>query len=160
MSSLGSEKSNLEIERKFLVKYLPAGLEDGIEITQGYLASDDGSELRVRQKSDKYYKTSKIGFGLERQEDETEITKAEFDHYWLEVDKKISKTRYEIPLSGAVLELDQYHGELEGHLIAEVELLSADQTIDLSNLPWIAEEVTGKREYSNFQLAHNGWPRE
>ncbi|MCZ6527527.1 MAG: adenylate cyclase, partial [Candidatus Dadabacteria bacterium] len=66
-----------EIERKFLVKELPADLENYSHsaIIQGYLiVTDNDIEVRLRKKGDKYFETVKAGSGLVRKESEKEIT--------------------------------------------------------------------------------------
>ncbi len=150
-----------EIERKYLVARLPDDLSDyeSNEIRQGYLKPDENDrEVRVRQKGDKYYKTEKIGHGLERAENEKEISQEEFEELWLQTASKIEKTRYEIPVDGGVVELDVYHGDLEGHAVAEIELVGTDVKVDLTSLDWLGQEVTGENQYLNAELATNGWP--
>ncbi len=155
------ETGQKEIERKFLVAKLPDDLSNNEknDIRQGYLHTDnEDAEVRIRQKGGKYYRTEKIGHGLERQENEQEISQEEFEELWPQTVARVEKTRYEIPIDGTVIELDVYHGNLEGRAVAEIELSSADARIDLSGLDWLGEEVTGAKEYSNAELAQNGWP--
>jgi hypothetical protein len=73
-----------EIERKFLVKEIPAGLMNypSNEISQGYLAVTDDAEIRIRKKGNKYFETVKSGKGLKRKEIEVEIGEKAFRSLW------------------------------------------------------------------------------
>jgi CYTH domain-containing protein len=75
---------NKEIERKFLVESLPENIDDfeKKEIIQGYLAvAEDGTEVRLRKKGEKYFQTVKSGGGKVRSEFEVEITREQFDAF-------------------------------------------------------------------------------
>ena len=74
-----------EIERKFRIKKLPENLESfpSKSIKQGYISiGDDGTETRIRQKGEKYFKTTKSGEGMVRDEFEAEISKEDFETLW------------------------------------------------------------------------------
>ena len=121
----------MEIERKFIVKCIPAiSLEkfNPTLIKQGYLYKDP-IEIRIRQKGDKYYLTSKSNGNLERKEVEFGISKENFDDLKNQFNiNLLEKIRYEIPLtSKLIIELDVYHNDLKGLMIAEVEFDSLEE---------------------------------
>jgi len=66
---------------------------------------------------------------------------------------QIEKIRYRIEYVGMVWEIDEFLGDNAGLVLAEVELESPDQTIDLP--PWIGAEVTGDHRYYNSWLSQN-----
>ena len=70
----------------------------------------------------------------------------------------ISKTRYRLPHRGLVWEVDVFAGDNAGLIVAEVELDSEQQAIDLP--AWVREEVTHDPRYLNVNLAthpYNSW---
>ncbi len=151
-----------EIERKFLVKEMPEGLDSfpASEISQGYLAvTDDGTEIRIRRKGTKYYETAKSGRGLSRKEAEVEIGEKAFRSLWpLTGGKRIGKTRYEIPYGGLVIELDVYSGSLDGLVVAEVEFASEEDSARFTLPDWFGREVTDDKRYANKSLSLYGKP--
>ncbi len=153
-----------EIERKFLVKEMPAGLGSypAYEISQGYLAvTGDETEIRIRWKGNKYYETVKSGEGLKRKEVEIELGEKEFNALWpLTEGKRVEKTRYEIPYGAHLIELDVYSGALEGLVVVEVEFGSEEESARFDPPDWFGSEVTGDVRYSNRSLAVHGRPEE
>jgi len=150
---------SLEIERKFLVKEIPANLDisDKYEISQNYLAIGK-EEIRIRcvikNCISYYYFTYKNGLGFKREEFECEIYSQTYDQICDFIKTiPLTKTRYLIPhrdlLNGGLLiELDKYNQfDL---IVAEVELL--DENDKFIPPDWFGEEVTGKKEYSNQYL--------
>ena len=147
-----------EIERKFLVSSMPEDPGRGTAIVQGYLplASND-TELRVRRKGDATVLTVKRGSGLDRGEDEVAISTDAFDALWpLTEGRRIEKTRYEIAHAGATIEMDEFGGELEGLLLAEIEFDSTDASERFEPPGWLGREVTGDANYGNRSLAEKG----
>jgi len=151
-----------EIEKKFLLRSLPSGIANGIEISQGYLSVGD-PEVRVRAKDERFFLTRKGGEGFVREEEECEISKEIFDILWsLTEVARIEKTRYEIVGGdGLVWEIDEFQTALtEGLFVAEVEL--PDESIVPEIPPAIAEvierDVTVDEAYKNKNLAINGLP--
>jgi len=146
-----------EIERKFVVKALPKALlnEPGHAIAQGYLMADgEGNEVRLRQKNHDYYQTIKRGHGLVRQEVEIALQKEQFDQLWpLTEGKRLSKTRYYLQYGGHTVEVDTYHGTLEGLIVAEVEFANVEEANAFEPPAWFAEEVTENEAYRNRALA-------
>jgi len=153
-----------EIERKFLIKSLPDNLEQypHKEIRQGYLVvTEDGTEVRLRQKEEKYFQTIKSGGGKVRSELEIEITKEQFEVLWQATQgKRVGKTRYEIPCQGGIIELDVYHDDLAGLSVAEVEFTNEEDSDKFVAPEWMATEVTDDARYKNQNLALRGLPKE
>jgi len=157
------KKSPIEIESKFLVKYLPENIDqyEHKNINQGYLAiTEDGTEVRLRQKGDQYFQTVKIGSGQIRDEFEVDINKSQFDMLWQATEgKRVEKVRYFIPFENHIIELDVYQGILDGFYSAEIEMDSQLDSIDISRLPdWIGADITTDKRFKNQSLAVNGLP--
>jgi adenylate cyclase len=149
-----------EIERKFLVAAIPDNPGPGTRILQGYLplASED-TELRVRRKGDETVLTVKRGHGLDRGEQEVAISDEVFETLWpLTEGRRIEKTRYELPHGDATIELDEFGGELEGLLVAEVEFDSLRASELFEEPEWLGREVTSDPAYANRMLAERGRP--
>ncbi|MBU2564127.1 class IV adenylate cyclase [Patescibacteria group bacterium] len=166
---LEKEAEPKEIERKFLINSLPENLEQypKKEIIQGYIIiTKDGTEVRLRKKGEKYFETIKTGKGKTRTESEIEITEEQFNKLWPETkEKRVEKTRYEIPYKykndkEANIELDLYHGDLNGLLSAEVEFESEDSSVEFDPPEWFDKEVTYDKNYKNQNLALHGIPKE
>ena len=151
-----------EIERKFLVSAIPGDAGPGTRILQGYLplASED-TEVRVRRKSDATVLTVKRGHGLDRGEQEVAIGTEVFEAVWpLTEGLRIEKTRYELPHGDATIELDEFGGELEGLLLAEVEFDSPQARKLFEEAAWLGRDVTDDPNYANRTLAERGRPTE
>lgn len=149
-----------EIERKFLLNALPGMPEpvDVLEIDQGYLP---GARLveRLRRQRDrrghvKYYRTVKIGIGVQRMELEEETDMATFEHLWLLTEgRRLRKRRHVVPDGDRYWEVDEF---LDRDLVlAEMEIPSAQTEITVPE--WLqhvlVREVTGDRAYTNRSLA-------
>jgi CYTH domain-containing protein len=152
-----SLSSNREIERKFLVRKLPADLTSfpSNEISQGYLVSlDDGLQVRLRKSAERYLLTFKRGAGNVREEREVELTATQFDALWPATEgKRLVKTRYEIPFGDRVVEIDVYHDRHEGLVVAEVEFDEEAAAKNFKPPDWLGDDVTGDPRYSNQLLA-------
>ena len=148
---------DLEIERKFLVRTLPEDLTKfpSSEILQGYLVStDEGLQVRLRSKDDKYSLTYKRGLGNVREEREVALTREQFATLWPATEgKRLTKTRYEIPFGERVVEIDVYSGKHDGLVVAEVEFGDEASAINFQPPDWLGEDVTGDPRYSNQLLA-------
>lgn len=147
----------MEIERKFLVRddSYKALASSHSRIVQGYIYSGQGRTVRVRLRDEKAYLTIKgpsRNGGLSRYEFEKEITMDEgLSLLSLCEPGTIDKVRWLVPMSdGHTFEVDEFHGENEGLVVAEVELQSEDDAFQRPD--FIAEEVTGERRYYNSQL--------
>lgn len=156
------EKPPIEIERKFLVTALPENLAwfRHEQIRQGYLViGADGSEARLRDRAGAYTMTVKSKGDLARDEWECSISKQQFDTWWPATNgKRIEKTRYSIPYSSALIELDVYEGDLTGLVSAEVEFLDKAEASHFIAPDWFGLEVTADKAFKNQSLAVNGLP--
>ena len=148
--------SGLEIERKFLVKddrYKEQAFASS-RICQGYICSGHGRTVRVRIRDARGYLTIKgpsTTGGLSRYEFEKEITLDEAEHLMLLCEPGlIDKTRYLVKSGQHTFEVDEFYGENEGLVIAEVELGSEDEPYEKPD--FIGQEVTGDRRYYNAYL--------
>ena len=148
--------SGLEIERKFLVKnndYKRLATSSS-RICQGYICSDRGRTVRVRIRDSRGYLTIKgpsENGGLSRYEFEKEITLDEAEHLMQLCEPgMIEKTRWLVKSGIHTFEVDEFHGENEGLVMAEVELNYEDEPYE--NPDFIGQEVTGDRRYYNSYL--------
>ncbi|RNC69009.1 MAG: CYTH domain-containing protein [Desulfuromonadales bacterium] len=151
----------IEIERKFLVTSLPDGLMDETLIQQGYLAHDEHEhmEIRLRRYGKKQFLTIKEGAGLSRRETEVEITRRQFDQLWPSTEgRRLEKKRSCIRVGGYKVEVDQYLGELEPLVVAEVEFSSVEESERFEKTYFMGREVTGVDAYKNLFLALHGMP--
>ena len=144
-----------EIERKFLVEGEFKSLAFAqSRIMQGYISSKPGRTVRVRIRDDKGFLTIKgraDEAGLSRYEWEQEIPLADAqDLMKLCEPGMIDKIRYLIRSGGHVFEVDEFFGENEGLIMAEVELSSEDESFDKPS--FLGQEVTGDRRFYNSQL--------
>jgi len=144
-----------EIERKFLVTGDFRGVASGsTRITQGYLSSVPERNVRVRVRGDRGYITVKgIGneSGASRFEWEKEISVADVEALLRLCEPGvIDKTRFLVEHGGHTFEVDEFHGDNQGLIIAEVELRSEDEHIERPG--WLGEEVTGNLKYYNAML--------
>ena len=158
-----NQKIKHEIERKFLIDLanLPKNLEKFTSnlILQGYIEINNDFEDRLRQKGNKFYRTTKGKGDTERPEEEKEITETEFKTLWQKTEgKRVEKTRYEIPYGEYVIELDVYRGNLVGLITAEVEFISREQELKFVPPSWFGEDVTKNPKYKNKNLAKFGIP--
>ena len=151
--------SGFEIERKFLVKdgsYKELAFASS-RIRQGYICSGHGRTVRVRIRDAHGYLTIKgpsTNGGLSRYEFEKEITLDEAEHLMALCEPGlIDKTRYLVKSGAHTFEVDEFYGENEGLVIAEVELGSEDEPYEKPD--FIGEEVTGDKRYYNSHLRVN-----
>ena len=159
--------SDLEIERKFLVvgdSYKQAAY-DSSRIRQGYICSSRGRTVRVRIRDSRGYLTIKgpsDNGGLARYEFEKEITLPEAESLLKLCEPgMIDKTRYLIKSGKHIFEVDEFHGDNEGLVMAEVELDYEDEPYEKPS--FIGNEVTGDRRYYNSQLKehpYTTWEKE
>jgi len=148
-----------EIERKFLVKSeaYKALATKQYHIIQGFLNSHPERVVRVRLKEDKGYLTVKgksDSSGLSRFEWETEISLEVVESLLKMCEKDlIEKIRYEVIIEGKTFEVDEFYGENQGLVIAEIEL--QDKLETFKRPTWLGEEVTGQTKYYNSNLITN-----
>lgn len=144
-----------EIERKFLVAGdFKKDVTKATRIIQGYLCSVPERTVRVRVKGEKGFITIKgIGndTGANRFEWEKEIPVSEVqDLLKLCEPGVIDKTRYLAPAGKHTFEVDEFYGDNDGLVVAEVELASEDE--EFIRPSWLGEEVTGDVKYYNSML--------
>lgn len=148
-----------EIERKFRVARLPAGLGEGARLRQAYVALDGPVEVRVRSDGTTHVLTVKAGSGLERGEVEVPVGPAEFDELWaMAGDRRLEKVRHRVDLGGLTAEVDRYTGALAGLAVVEVEFPSRAAAETFVPPDWFGAEVTGDAAWSNAALARDGRP--
>ncbi len=142
----------LEIERKYLIKADLLDLpQDGKKLTQGYIWSDPDKSLRIRIAGDKAFLTIKAGNNpLSRSEFEYEIPMKDALELLDLCDSKIEKTRYLIPQNNLFWEIDVFEGDNNGLIVAEIELSSENEQLELPQ--WIDSEVTNESKYLNVEL--------
>ncbi|MCY3748875.1 MAG: CYTH domain-containing protein [Chloroflexi bacterium] len=148
-------KRNLEIERKFLVDSAKwTSQSTGIEIRQGYIPCDAGRTVRVRINGSEGLLTLKGTFHND--------SRMEYE-YQIPIDdalgmlenlcsnRHIEKTRYEAMVRGRIWEIDVFHAENTGLILAEVELDFSGQMVAIPD--WACKEVTGDPRFRNSYLA-------
>ncbi len=152
--------SGLEIERKFLVKPgadFRSKAYGSSRIRQGYIASGHGRTVRVRTRDRQGYLTIKgpsLDGGLSRYEFEKEITLEEAEQLFKLCEPGlIDKTRYLVKAGKHTFEVDEFYGENEGLVMAEVELSAPEETFEKPD--FIGREVTGDHRFYNSHLRQN-----
>lgn len=148
--------NHIEIERKFLVKS-PEFKEQATgcsHFVQGYITSPPAKTVRVRIADDKAYLTIKgsgSASGMSRFEWEMEIPgKDALALLGICEGGVIEKDRYYVPFAGHTFEVDEFFGDNEGLVMAEVELSSEDEAFEKPE--WLGQEVTGDSRYYNSSL--------
>lgn len=163
-----------EVEIRILLPELPPEISLGIlngqynheEIEQFYIS---GSLARIRKSTDSkgetlYTKTFKEDIpdkqGIVRKEKIEEITQEEYESLFDQrVGILIQKTRHYVPIEDVTLEVNMFHGDLEGRVLGEIEFESYKQALAFKKPDWIGRDVT--RELSNRSLAMGAiLPRE
>jgi adenylate cyclase len=148
--------SGTEIERKFLVRKEADFKSMAVScshIVQGYIPCESAT-VRIRVRDDRAYLTIKShsnAAGLSRYEFEKQISLDEARHL-LQLCRggMIDKHRYLVPSGEHTFEVDEFHGDNDGLLMAEVELGSEDE--DFVKPPFVGKEVTGDRRFYNSHL--------
>jgi CYTH domain-containing protein len=154
----------LEIERKYLLRFVPDEARDGrrIDIAQGYVP---GSRLHERirrvsvahgsgRKEIHFYRTVKVGEGVVRTEIEEETTESIFLAMWpLTKRRRLRKRRFEVEADGRTWEIDEFKNR--DLVLAEIELDSEDDDVVFPDwlAPAVQREVTGEPEFQNINLA-------
>jgi len=154
----------VEIERKFLIdpsRWSPQG--EGTLFRQGYLSSAENCVVRVRLAGDEAFLTVKgATVGVRRLEFEYRIPRDDAVALLNELcgPKNIEKTRYRQRVGDKLWEIDVFHGENDGLIVAEVELRAEDEVFELPE--WVLEEVSDDPRYFNSNLMRspfNSWPK-
>lgn len=147
----------IEIERKFLVlsdDYRQAAISKE-RIVQGFLNSHSDRTVRIRISGAFGYltvkgKSNRSGTSRFEWEKEIPVDDAK-DLLTLCEEGLIEKTRYKIPIGHHIYEVDEFLGDNERLVIAEVELNDEEETFDKPD--WLGKEVTGELKYYNSQLS-------
>ena len=159
----------MEIERKYTIKELPAGLDDmdRKKIIQAYLCREP--VVRIRRSDDEYYMTYKGAGLVEREEYNLHLTKEAFEHLLEKADGNvISKTRYLIPLKDPqfkdgyrlpdgvelCIELDVFDEPLAPLIIAEVEFPDRECADAYIPEDWFDEDVSEDPRYHNVNMVY------
>ena len=148
-----------EIERKFLVKGkdFKRSASAVVPILQGYLSSVPERSVRVRLRGEKAFLTVKgraSRDGVSRFEWEKEIAPYEAEELIKLCEPGVvEKLRYLVPAGKHTYEVDEFHGDNEGLVVAEIELSAADENFIKPD--WLGTEVTGDIRYYNSSLIKN-----
>ncbi|MEJ2142482.1 MAG: CYTH domain-containing protein [Gammaproteobacteria bacterium] len=123
-----------EIERKYLLKTDGWREQAGkpVPFRQGYLVGTEKSSVRIRIEGDKAFiniKSATLGITRQEYQYQIPVSDAQKDHTW---------------------EIDEFYGDNEGLIVAEIELKSEDETFEIP--PWIGDEVSDDTRYYNVCL--------
>lgn len=144
----------MEIERNFLVKTLPEGLDSYKckHIEQGYLNTNP--DVRIRKSDEDYILTYKGDGMLCREEYNLPLTKEAYEHLKAKIDGTlIQKRRYLIPLADRLMaELDIFEGKLAPLQLVEVEFETKEDAERFAPPVWFGEDVTFDKNYKNNSL--------
>jgi adenylate cyclase len=145
----------LEIERKFLVVNddWRSCVESETGLKQGYLTAQKALTIRVRIDGDRAQLNIKGGTaGIKRSEYEYEIPRQDGEEIIASLvsGSVIDKTRYRVRCGDHLWDLDVFHGDNEGLVVAEIELEREDEPFELPG--WAGEEVSEDPRYYNANL--------
>jgi CYTH domain-containing protein len=143
-----------EVERKFLVTgdgWKTAA--PGVVFRQGYLSTTKERTVRVRTEGDRARLAIKgLTAGVSRLEFEYDIPLLDANRILDDLCERplIEKTRYRLASGHHTWEIDEFHGENEGLVVAEIELASADEPFERP--AWVGREVSNDPRYFNANL--------
>lgn len=147
----------IEIERKFLVtsEKFKKDATSKESILQGFLNTHPARSVRVRIKGNSGFltvkgKSNETGTSRFEWEKEIDVTDAKALLGLCE-EGVLEKMRYEIRIGKHIFEVDEFYGENEGLIVAEIELRLENETFEKPD--WLGEEVTGDIKYYNSQLS-------
>jgi len=158
-----------EIERKFLVKpdewqqfqqRSDPTLLSSTRYQQGYIFSSVTKTVRIRIAGDRGFITIKgptVGYSRSEFEYSIPLADAEAMLDQLCEPPLIEKTRHKVAWDNLVWEVDEFAGENQGLMVAEVELSDANRAITLPD--WAGEEVSHDPRYFNASLAKHPYSR-
>ena len=144
----------MEIERKFTVKKMPAGLESFPFhiIQQAYLNTDP--VVRIRREDETYYLTYKGRGLMAREEYNLPLNRPSYEHLLAKADGQIiSKKRYLIPFGAYTIELDVFEAPFAPLIIAEVEFPSLEEADAFLPPDWFDADVAQDPAYHNSNLS-------
>lgn len=162
------EPEPFEIERKFLIEMPNIDMLENlpncrrVNITQTYLKSEKGKEIRVRKRGKDgsyiYTITEKEPITpTKRYEHERRITDIEYFTYLKDADpkvNKIEKKRYCLVYNNRYFEIDIYDFA-KNHAIMEIELSSENDEFEIPNYINVIKEVTNNKSFSNYSFARH-----
>ena len=155
-------RADWEIERKFVVTYLPEELLETrkpVIVRQGYVTAEGDHHVRIRDEGGKFTMTVKQGFGLKRLDTEISISAEQFNDLWpLTQHMRVEKKRYRIGFCGHRLCLDVFSGHLAPLILVEVAFENEMQSRQFFPPDYAELEVTHRREYQHVNLARMGLP--
>lgn len=145
----------MEIERKFLIKEMPADLASYPchKIEQAYLNTNP--VVRIRRQDDAYFLTYKGAGHMVREEYNLPLNEVSYLHLKEKADGIIlSKTRYLLPIEGRLtIELDVFEAPYKGLCLAEVEFADVESAKSFTPPNWFGEDVTFSSKYHNSTLS-------
>lgn len=147
----------MEIERKFRVRELPSlEKKEKLEIEQAYLSRKP--VIRIRKQDENYILTVKVKKEergvLVNREEEFSLTKEEYEKLLTKAEGfVVKKTRYILPFLEGKIELDVFHGRLEGLIFAEIEFSGLEEAKAFSPPSWLGEDVSEDRRFRNTELS-------
>lgn len=146
----------IEIERKFLLKNnnWREQVSRSMRIRQGYLGTIDKASVRVRVQGDEANINIKSAtLDMRRMEYEYPIPLDEAEEMLdkLSSGPQVDKTRFIVERNNHVWEIDEFYGDNEGLIVAELELNSEDETYESPD--WLGDEVTEDPRYYNVNLS-------
>lgn len=150
-----------EIERKFLVQNMDFKKQASTSqtIRQAFISRNPERTVRVRQYGEKAFLTIKgksSADGTTRMEWEKEISLDDAKQLFALCEEgEIYKKRYLVEYKNFTFEVDEFFGDSQGLVIAEIELHSADQ--EFQKPSWLGKEVTGDARFYNSQLSKRGF---
>ena len=144
----------VEIERKFLVKTMPSKeISISKKIKQGYIINEKHNIVRVRRKDDDHFVAIKGNtIGITRLEFEYPIPRKDAEDMFDNLcgHNIIEKTRHYVHNAGHTWEIDEFHGNNQGLIVAEIELESEKEKFEVPD--WVGDEVTQDLRYYNMNL--------
>lgn len=153
----------VEIERKFLLKNdgWKNAVAESFDIVQGYLSRDPDRTLRVRRRGDQAFLTIKGRAGKVENGQAPVTPEFEYAIPPADADKllalclagAIAKTRHIVLHEGHKWEIDVFHAENDGLVVAEIELQAPDEHFVAPG--WLGADVTMDKRYSNSALSEN-----
>lgn len=146
-----------EIERKFLITSVSwrSQIDRTLEIKQAYLCNTEKASLRIRISDQSGFFSSKsMSGGIRRHEFEYEIplNDAEFMLNYMCLGSPVIKSRHLVKVDKHVWEIDEFHGDNEGLIVAEIEL--GHETEIFSKPDWAGQEVSDDARYYNMSLVN------
>lgn len=148
----------IEIERKFLLANdnWRQHLDHSVKFSQGYISGSDKSSVRVRIEGEKSNLNIKgATLGITRQEFEYAIPMADAKELLATLCDKplIEKIRHYVLVGQHTWEIDEFLGDNEGLIVAEIELSDEQETFIAQD--WLAEEISQDKRYYNSMLIKN-----